>query len=177
MVNRPSDSFAPGTPPDSPQETGIKFGAFTGSSVRSKRSVILTAQFENLDRVRDFVAESAEECGLEPAAVYAVQLAVDEAFTNIIEHAYGGESNEKIECTCQIVGEDLEVTLMDCGRPFDPSLVPGPNLDAELQEREVGGLGLYFIFQLMDEVHFSFTRKLELNKNCNLLRMIKRKEK
>jgi len=145
--------------------------------VRAKRSVTLTAQFENLDRVRDFVAESAEECGLEPAAVYAVQLAVDEAFTNIIEHAYGGESNEKIEGTCQIVGEDLEVTLMDCGKPFDPSLVPGPHLDAELEEREVGGLGLYFIFQLMDEVHFSFTRKLELNKNCNLLRMIKRKEK
>jgi serine/threonine-protein kinase RsbW len=75
------------------------------------------------------------------------------------------------------VGQDLEVTLIDCGKPFDPSLVPGPNLDAELEDREVGGLGLYFIFQLMDEVHFSFTKKLELGKNCNLLRMIKRKEK
>ena len=155
----------------------IEFGAFTGSSVRSKRSITLTAQFENLDHVREFVAESAEECGLEPAAVYAVQLAVDEAFTNIVEHAYGGESHEKIECTCQIVGEDLEVMLIDCGKPFDPSLVPGPNLDAELEEREVGGLGLYFIFQLMDEVEFTFTKKLELGKNCNLLRMIKRKEK
>jgi serine/threonine-protein kinase RsbW len=169
-------------PPDSlnaqiPQETSTQVGAYIGTSVRSKRSIILTAQFENLDHVREFVAESAEECGLEPAAVYAVQLAVDEAFSNIVEHAYGGESDEKIECTCQIVGEDLEVTLMDCGKPFDPSLVPGPNLDAELQEREVGGLGLYFIFQLMDEVYFSFTKKLELGKNCNLLRMIKRKEK
>jgi serine/threonine-protein kinase RsbW len=160
-----------------PQETSTEFGAFTGSSVRSKRSIILAAQFENLDHVREFVAESAAECGLEPAAIYAVQLAVDEAFTNIVEHAYGGESNEKIECTCQLVGEGLEVTLIDCGKPFDPSLVPGPNLDAELEEREVGGLGLYFIFQLMDEVEFSFTKKLELGKNCNLLRMIKRKEK
>jgi serine/threonine-protein kinase RsbW len=173
MVDVLSDSLQP----EISQETGTEFGAFTGSSVRSKRSIILTAQFENLDRVRDFAAESAEQCGLEPAAVYAVQLAVDEAFTNIVEHAYGGESLEQIECICQIVGEGLEVTLIDCGKPFDPSLVPGPNLNAELEEREVGGLGLYFIFQLMDEVQFSFTKKLELGKNCNLLRMVKRKEK
>ena len=171
------DLFSHSLKPEIPQETSTEFGAFTGSSVRSTRSIILTAQFENLDRVRDFVAESAEECGLEPAAVYAVQLAVDEAFTNIVEHAYGGESNEKIECACQMVGGDLEVTLIDCGKPFDPSLVPGPNLEAELEEREVGGLGLYFIFQLMDEVQFSFAKNLELGKNCNLLRMVKRKEK
>lgn len=171
------DLFSDSLKPEIPQETRTEFGADTGSSVRSKRSIILAAQFENLDRVRDFVAESAEECGLEPAAVYAVQLAVDEAFTNIVEHAYGGESDENIECACQIVGDDLEVTMIDCGKPFDPSLVPGPNLEAELEEREVGGLGLYFIYQLMDEVQFSFTKKLELGKNCNLLRMIKRKEK
>jgi serine/threonine-protein kinase RsbW len=163
--------------PETSQDTGTEFGAFTGSSVRSTRSITLTAQFENLDRVREFVAESAEECGLEPAAIYAVQLAVDEAFTNIVEHAYGGESQELIECTCQIVGQDLEITLIDCGKPFDPSLVPEPNLEAELEEREVGGIGLYFIYQLMDEVQFSFTKKLELGKNCNLLRMVKRKEK
>lgn len=163
--------------PEISQETGTEFGAFTGSSVRSNRSVILTAQFENLDQVREFVAESAEECGLEPAAVYAVQLAVDEAFTNIIEHAYGGESLDQIECTCQTVSGDLEVTLMDCGKPFDPSLVPEPNLEAELEDREVGGIGLYFIYQLMDDVQFSFMKNLELGKNCNLLRMIKRKEK
>lgn len=171
------DLFSDSLKPETPQETSTDFGAFTGLPVRSKRSIVLSAQFENLDRVREFVAESAEECGLEPAAVYAVQLAVDEAFSNIVEHAYGGESDEEIECACQIVGKNLEVTMIDCGKPFDPSQVPGPNLEAELQEREVGGLGLYFIYQLMDEVHFSFTKKLELGKNCNLLRMVKYKEK
>jgi serine/threonine-protein kinase RsbW len=171
------DLFSDSVQPETTQETGTDFGAFTGSSVHSNRSIILTAQFGNLDRVREFVAESAEECGLEPAAVYAVQLAVDEAFTNIIEHAYGGESLERIECSCQTDRDSLEVTLMDCGKPFDPSLVPEPNLTAELEEREVGGIGLFFIYQLMDEVQFSFTKNLELGKNCNLLRMIKRKEK
>jgi serine/threonine-protein kinase RsbW len=171
------DLFSDSVQPEISQEAGTEIGAFIGSSVRKNRSIILSAQFENLDRVREFVAESAEDCGLEPAAVYAVQLAVDEAFTNIIEHAYGGESLDQIECSCQMVGGDLEVTLLDCGKPFDPSLVPEPNLTAELEEREVGGIGLYFIYQLMDDVQFSFTKNLELGRNCNLLRMIKRKEK
>lgn len=147
------------------------------SSMSSTYTEVYPARFENLGRVRDFVAELAEKCGLEPAAVYAVQLAVDEAFTNIIEHAYGGESEEKIECMCQIEKDALVITLRDCGKPFDPSAVPEPDFEADLEEREVGGLGLYFIHQLMDDVQFIFVDQPETGKTCNLLRMVKRKEK
>jgi serine/threonine-protein kinase RsbW len=140
------------------------------------QTVVYPARFENLDHVRDFVAGLAERCGLEPAAVYAVQLAVDEAFSNIIEHAYGGESDETIECTGQISGNELIITLRDCGKSFDPASVPNPDLEAELEEREVGGLGLYFIRQLMDDIQFDFVRHPETGQNCNVLRMVKRKE-
>lgn len=143
----------------------------------SSQVVVLAARFENLDRVRDFVGDQAEKYGLEPAAVYAVQLAVDEAFSNIIEHAYRGESDEKVECTTQATRNELIVTLRDCGRPFNPEIVPVPDLEADLEDREIGGLGLYFIRQLMDEVEFTFVHDTEKNKACNLLRMIKRKEK
>ena len=139
--------------------------------------VVLAARFESLDRVRDFVGEQAEQSGLEPAAVYAVQLAVDEAFSNIIEHAYGGESDEKVECTTQVTRNELIITLLDCGNPFNPESVPDPDLEAALEEREIGGLGLYFIRQLMDDVEFTFVHDSEKNKACNLLRMVKRKEK
>lgn len=140
------------------------------------QTVVYPARFENLDHVRDFVAGLAEKCGLEPAAVYAVQLAVDEAFSNIIEHAYGGESDEVVECTGQLARGELIVTLRDCGKSFSPEAVPAPDLLADLEDREVGGLGLYFIRQLMDEVHFDFVRHPETGKNCNVLRMVKRKE-
>ncbi len=140
------------------------------------RSAVYTACFDNLDPVRTFVAESAEACGLEPAAVYAVQLAVDEAFTNIVEHAYGGESEEMIECTCQIGGNGLSISLRDCGKPFDPQAVPTPDLEARLEEREIGGLGLYFIYQLMDDVQFAFFDDPQTGKPCNILKMFKRKE-
>jgi serine/threonine-protein kinase RsbW len=139
-------------------------------------SITLTAQFDNLDRVREFVGDAARQCCMEPADVYSVQLAVDEAFTNIVEHAYGGECLEKIECACQISLDGLTITLRDCGKPFNPLEVPDPNLDAALEAREVGGLGLYFIRQLMDEVRFTFMYEPEIGKNCNLLTLVKHKE-
>jgi serine/threonine-protein kinase RsbW len=138
--------------------------------------MVYPAQFENLDHVREFVGGAAQKCGLDASAIYAVQLAVDEGFSNIIEHAYGGECLEKIECKCQIADAGLTITLRDCGVPFDPMAVPDPDLEAELEERDIGGLGLYFIRQLMDEVEFSFMRDPETGKRCNVLRMQKRKE-
>jgi len=140
------------------------------------QSAIYLARFENLDHVREFVGQAAQACGMDETAVYQVQLAVDEAFTNIVEHAYGGECDEEIQCTCQICNQGLSITLRDCGRSFDPTGVPDPDLDATLQERQVGGLGVYFIRQLMDEVEFKFITLPETGETCNLLRMFKRKE-
>jgi anti-sigma regulatory factor (Ser/Thr protein kinase) len=161
----PSKSSAP-SPESSPSNPAY-----------APRLAVYTARFENLDPVRTFVAEAAEACSLEPAAIYAVQLAVDEAFTNIVEHAYGGECDEKIECICQVARNGLNISLRDCGKPFDPQAVPSPDLEAGLEEREVGGLGLYFIYQLMDKVQFSFFNDPETGKTCNVLKLYKRKER
>jgi serine/threonine-protein kinase RsbW len=138
--------------------------------------MVYPAQFENLDHVREFVGGAAQKCGLDASAIYAVQLAVDEAFSNIIEHAYGGECLNQIECKCQIASSGLTITLRDCGAPFDPNVVPEPDLEAELEKRDIGGLGLYFIRQLMDEVDFSFMPDPETGRRCNVLRMQKHKE-
>jgi len=140
------------------------------------QTLMLSAQFSNLDMLREFVGGQAEECDLSAKAVYAVKLAADEAFTNIVEHAYEGECEENIKCTCQITEEGLVVTLRDCGHPFEPHDIPDPELEARLEERGIGGLGLYFIRQLMDEVHFSFSNDPEINRKCNILRMMKRKD-
>ncbi len=143
----------------------------------SVHSITLAAQFENLDQVRGFVGQEAEAYGLGAKAVYAVQLAVDEAFTNIVEHAYGGECYELIECSCRYTADGLVIELKDSGRQFNPEGVPDPDLDASLEEREIGGLGLYFMRQLMDEVSFSFVLQPDLSTGCNVLKMLKRKER
>lgn len=137
----------------------------------SARTVIFPGRFDSLAKIARFVVYAAEAAGLSRDAIYAVEMAVDEACTNIIQHAYGGEGRGDIECTCRINHSGLTVTLRDYGRPFDPERVPEPDIHTSLEERKEGGLGLYLIRKLMDEVHFEFVPD-----SGNVLTMVKRKE-
>lgn len=157
-------------------ESGAEAGSNLSPSDLESRTKKYPARFKKLDQVRGFVGQAADDCGLGVDAQYQVQLAVDEAFSNIVEHAYGGESDEEIEVTCILADYGLTIKLKDCGVVFNPKDVPDPDLHAELQERQVGGLGLYFIRQLMDEVEFTFDKDVPGKHGCNLLRMVKFKE-
>lgn len=128
-------------------------------------------QFESLAPIGEFVVEAAEAAGLDARSVYGVQLAVDEACTNIIEHAYGGEGHGEIECTCHIENAGLTVTLRDYGNPFDPANVAEPDIHAGLDERDSGGLGVYFMHKLLDEVRFEHT-----SQDGNILTLVKRRK-
>ena len=128
-------------------------------------------RFDSLVAIGDFVTRAAEAADLDACATYEVQMAVDEACSNIIEHAYGGEERGDIECTCRINDDGLTVILRDYGRPFDPTRVPEPDLCTTIKECKVGGLGIYFMRQLMDQVHFEFTPG-----SGNVLTMTKRRE-
>ncbi len=141
--------------------------------MNAKRSRTFPGQHQSLSEIRAFVAEAAEDAGLAPASVYEVQLAVDEACSNIIDHAYGGEGRGDIECTCHITNQGLTINLRDHGEPFDPESVAEPDLHAKLEERTTGGLGLYFIRKLMDEVIFEFQEA----DSANLLTLVKQKGK
>ena len=137
----------------------------------TEQTLAFPGRFDSLAAISEFVARAAEAAGLDARAVYQVELAVDEACSNIVEHAYGGEGHGDIEVTCRINSDGLTVTLRDYGRPFDPTGVALPDLHASLEDRDLGGLGLYFMRQLMDEVHFEFTPD-----SGNLLTMVKRKQ-
>jgi len=161
---------------DTQLEPGAETRSNSSSSNLESRRKNYPARFKNLDRVRGFVGQAADDSGLGPDAQYQVQLAVDEAFSNIVEHAYGGESDEEIEVTCILADDGLTIKLRDCGVVFNPKDVPDPDLEAELHERQIGGLGLYFIRQLMDEVEFTFDKDVPGQHGCNLLKMVKFKE-
>jgi anti-sigma regulatory factor (Ser/Thr protein kinase) len=134
------------------------------------QSVQFTAKFEYLDEIREFVGEIARAGGFGPKDVYNIQLAADEAASNIIEHAYEGVSNGLLELSCGVKGNILTIILVDYGASFDPSVIPMPDLKADLSERKIGGLGIFLMRKLMDEVHY------ETKPNqSNVLTMIKRK--
>jgi serine/threonine-protein kinase RsbW len=113
-------------------------------------------RFESLEKISIFVKDAAKKAGLGEEAVYGVELAVDEACSNIIEHAYRGEDLGEIECTCETTHRGLKIVITDNGHPFTPSQVPKPDLSSPLEERRRGGLGLFFIDQMMDEAHYEF---------------------
>jgi len=89
------------------------------------------------------------------AGISEVQTAVDEACTNIVKYAYS-EQGGAIIVICERQDNDFIVTIKDNGKPFDPSSVPLPDLDADLDKRKIGGLGIYFMKKLMDDVSYSF---------------------
>lgn len=114
------------------------------------------ARAENLAKIAEFITEWGTKLNLTDREKYYLQLAVDEAATNIIQHAYGPDREGPIIVTCSQHNDDLVITLHDYGRPFDPDAVPLPDVSAPLEERPEGGLGLFFIRKIMDEVQFKF---------------------
>lgn len=115
-------------------------------------------RFENLSLIGAFVSQEAQKAGLNDEAIYAVELAVDEAATNIIEHGYGGESDGDITCSCEILGNGIKIVLRDNGSKFDPDEVPQPSFHGKsIENITPRGLGLFFIKKMMDEVKFEFT--------------------
>jgi anti-sigma regulatory factor (Ser/Thr protein kinase) len=120
------------------------------------RTLTVPGRFDSLEVTCRFVAAAAEAAGLSDRDSAHCQLAVDEACTNIIEHGYGGEGRGGIRLRCDIEPGTLTITIRDQAKYFDPDSVPHPNLHAPLDEIRIGGLGLYFMRNVMDTVEFSY---------------------
>ena len=131
---------------------------------------VFPGQFSSLAEIGEFIVKAAQAAGLDKRATYAVQMAVDEACSNIVEHAYMGRRTGQIECTCEISSKSLTITLCDQGKPFDPTFASDPDLSPKLKDRTSGGLGIYFIRKLMDRVEYSASDR------GNVLKLVKHRE-
>lgn len=94
--------------------------------------------------------------GLPSGVAFAVNLSVDELLTNTIRYGYADGGARRIDMTVRLEGGVLAIELADDARPYDPTLVPYPDLDAPIEERPVGGLGVHFVREKMDG--FSYRR-------------------
>lgn len=128
----------------------------------------IAAELENLAVIRRFVEKSATALGADPAATSDVVLAADEAATNVMVHGYRGQPGT-IEIEVSRMGDALVVCLRDRAAPFDPTTVPPPDLNRPLEERSPGGMGIYLMRHLVDEVTYHATPQ-----EGNLLTLVKR---
>ena len=111
----------------------------------------IAADVKNLARLRCFVEETALALGVAPSVIPSLRLAVDEAATNIIVHGYQGRAGD-IEVEIRRAGDELTICLRDHAAPFDPTGAALPDLSAPLEQRPLGGLGVYLIRKAMDRI-------------------------
>jgi serine/threonine-protein kinase RsbW len=122
----------------------------------SKFKLRVTSDMKNLTAISDFVSAFARESALNDDETFALQMAVDEACANVIEHAYGGRPDGTVIIECRLANDEVLLIIRDRGRPFDPQAVPRPDMTAPLAKRHEGALGLYLMEKLMDVVQFEF---------------------
>lgn len=127
------------------------------------------ASTEHLSEVRDFVAEHAAAFGFNQQEVADIRLAVDEAYTNIIKHAYQNNADETVEIELGYDNTKFWVTLLDTGNTFDVSTYSKPNICQRIKEKKRGGVGVYLIRKLMDDVEY------QTEDATNTIRMTKKK--
>ena len=127
----------------------------------------VTARLTQLARVRQFVHGCALGEGLPERETFACELAADEAFVNIVVHAYGGESDGPVFVRCRGLANGLLISFVDEGMAWDPSPPSAPPWESAQTEITVGGLGRLIIHRAMDGVRF--TRR----GNRNMLTMCK----
>ena len=116
------------------------------------------AYLESLNDFRQFLKERCRAVpGVTEEILYDIQLAVDEACTNIITHGYANMDPGSIILDLEIEPDKLTIALTDFGHTFEPDIAPLPDVDAPIEEREMGGFGLFFILQSVDRMDYRAT--------------------
>ena len=140
--------------------------------IERKFTLQVPSSTENLALIREFVSSTARQAGFDEKDTGKLELAVDEACANVIEHAYGHDVSKEVVVRVRLSDETLSIDIEDTGKGFDPNSVNQEELEQLINKRKTGGLGMRLIKTLMDEVRY----EIEPGKR-NALYMMKRLKK
>ena len=116
----------------------------------------VAAELSELEMVRRFVEQQCTALRIDPSVVYDLLLAVEEIATNIIVHGYRRQPGT-IDVVVRHVADGLEIRLRDHAPPFDPTVIPAPDLSAPLARRPLGRMGIHLARQLVDSMTYCRT--------------------
>lgn len=122
---------------------------------------------DELNRVVVLLEQLEEECQLPAGSMLPINLVLEEALSNVIFYAYEAGSSQEIHIEIEYVAPRLTITIKDTGKAFDPTQKEDPNLHLPVEERPIGGLGIFLMRKIMDEISYK-----RLGKE-NILRMTK----
>ena len=134
------------------------------------QSIKLPSELDNLKRFSAFVLSCAQKHELSQKKIEKLMLAIEEALVNIFNYAYP-DSGGNVELRCIEEGQDsLIIEIEDAGIPFNPLLMDSPDLNSDIEERKVGGLGIFLIKKLVDKLDY------RREGDANILRIVMYKE-
>lgn len=139
-----------------------------GKEKNFERYLAVKSSLDNLSIIREFTTTSVSECGCNDELTGKIILAVDEACTNIIKHAYKYSTNGEIGINIKVCSSNLIISITDAGEHFNPDNVPAPNLAEYQKQKKSGGLGIFLMKKLMDEVNYKI-----LKDNRNQVELVK----
>ena len=131
------------------------------------RHLILHNNIQQIPQLAEFVEAVCEEKGLPLPTVMSLNLALEEAVTNVILYAYPDGTDGLVDIEATVRDDSLEFVISDSGKPFDPTAAPEADVTLGFEEREIGGLGIYLVRNIMDTVEYRYEN------GRNILTMVK----
>ena len=119
-----------------------------------EKTIILANDIAEISRLTQFVDEVGEEFSLTPDIIFNLNLVLEEAVVNIINYAYPKEEHQNIYLSANLHDGSIVFVLTDTGKEFDPTMVPDADITLSAEDRPVGGLGIFLIRQIMNEVKY-----------------------
>lgn len=119
-----------------------------------EKSIILANDIAEISKLNQFIEEIGEEFSLAPDLVFNLTLVMEEAVVNVINYAYPKEDHEKIYVSARLHEGSIIMIIADNGKEFDPTLAPEADITLSAEERPIGGLGIFLIRNIMNEVKY-----------------------
>ena len=121
------------------------------------KSITVEAKIENVDKVTEFVNEVLEEKDCPLKVQMQLDVAIDEIFGNIAYYAYGkGSGNATIQIEMEDNPPKITLTFIDQGIPYNPLVSKDPDITLDIEDREIGGLGIFLVKKTMDELSYEY---------------------
>ncbi|MBQ5583077.1 MAG: ATP-binding protein [Bacteroidales bacterium] len=119
-----------------------------------EKTIILANDISEISRLYEFIEELGSEFSLAPDIVFNLNLVLEEAVVNIINYAYPKEEHQSIYLSARLHEGSIILVLTDTGKEFDPTAAPEADVTLSADDRQIGGLGIFLIRQIMNEVRY-----------------------
>lgn len=119
-----------------------------------EKKLILNNEVSEISKLQLFIDEIGEELNLAFDVTFNLNLVLEEAISNIILYAYPKEENQTLTVVAKTQDNNLIFVITDSGKEFDPTQIPDADITLSAEEREIGGLGIFLIRQIMNKVEY-----------------------